>query len=342
MRKDLIYTYNKDWTFNQWNTWRFQNGIGASEAGSVAGVDRFLPTQKLFYQKIGIIKEKKLISYQAFTGRLQEELVAMQFEHFEKDFLQMMDNFEREIKVAKVERVNAFIQNPDFMHLFASLDRKILNVLKYAGRGNAPLECKTMDWFVGNQYENGFPIAYIFQVMQQIGIVGSDYGCLAVQTNNRDFDVFEFEFEKDMFEGYLELSEDFWNRVLKGRELALQKFKAEINYDVKLSEEIMHEIMMIEPSSQGTLSYQDFLKDKYRNSVKGSVRKATEEEIELAISLVDKKENFVAVQEEFLTIENELKNRMGNIEELSLGKHGKITWKQDVKGSRRFLPRIIK
>lgn len=340
MRKDLIYTYNKDWKFDQWNTWRFQNGIGASEAGAVAGVDRFLPTQKLFYQKIGIVREKKLVSYQAFTGRLQEDLVALQFEHFEKDFIQMMENFENDVKVAKVERVNAFIQNPDFMHLFASLDRKILNVLKYEGKGNAPLECKTMDWFVGNQYENGFPISYIFQVNQQIGIVGSDYGCLAVQTNNRDFDVYEFEFQQELFDGYLELSQDFWNKVLKGRELALKKFEADIEYNVRLSEEIMHEIQMLEPAVQGSLSYQDFLKDKYRNATKGSSRKATPQEVEQVREMMQLKKEKETIEEKFLLQENSIKNAMGGVEELIVDKLGRITWKNDTRGHRRFNTRI--
>lgn len=340
MRKDLIYTYNKDWKFDQWNTWRFQNGIGASEAGAVAGVDRFLPTQKLFYQKIGIVREKKLVSYQAFTGRLQEDLVALQFEHFEKDFIQMMENFENDVKVAKVERVNAFIQNPDFLHLFASLDRKILNVLKYEGKGNAPLECKTMDWFVGNQYENGFPISYIFQVNQQIGIVGSDYGCLAVQTNNRDFDVYEFEFQQELFDGYLELSKDFWNKVLKGRELALKKFEADIEYNVRLSEEIMHEIQMLEPAVQGSLSYQDFLKDKYRNATKGSSRKATPQEVEQVREMMIYKQEMQDVQEKFLLQENSIKNAMGGIEELIVDNLGRITWKNDTRGHRRFNAKI--
>lgn len=340
MRKDLIYTFNKDWSMADWSSWRFKNGIGASEAGAVAGVDKFLPSQKLFYQKIGIIKEKKLISYQAFTGRLQEDLVAIQFEHFEKDFIGMMENYENGIKTAKVERVNAFIQNPEYMHLFASLDRKILNVLKYEGKGNAPLECKTMDWFVGNQYENGFPISYVFQINQQIGIVGSDYGCLAVQTNNREFDVFEFEFQRELFDSYLDLSRDYWQRILKGRELALQKFNADLEMNVSLSEEIMHAIQMLEPDPQGTLSYQDFLKEKYRNATKGSTRKATPQEVEQIREMILFKKEMKEVEEKMLLRENSIKNAMGGIEELVVPDLGYITWKEDTRGHRRFNTRI--
>lgn len=338
-KSNLIYTSTERMTEEDWLRFRKQ-GIGASEVGYILGLSPYKSKLELFYEKISpniVINEDTIPT---FMGKEMEEMIAFWWQFWEegKDQMAMQRNKKAGNKIRSMQRVNAYIQNPKYPHLFVSLDRRIN---KHAGRGNGCLEIKTIGGFEADKWTGGIPPYHVAQVNAQMLVTGWKYGELAILRDGRYLDVYPFKPHPGITREIIKQTTDFWKRVEKGRILITQKFEYERTFNMRKVQELEAELIRLEPDPDGSEALANFLKEKYMNPEPISERQGTLQEYELAKEHFNLKAKQKALNENILLAENSLKNSMKNIECITFGDGGRVNWKKDASGSRRFSNKII-
>lgn len=338
-KNKLIYTSTEGMTPEEWLGFRKQ-GIGASEVGYIMGLSPYKSKLELFYEKITpnvIISED---SIPAFMGKFMEEHIATMWQYWQEggDQLDMQKNFREKRKIRSMQRVNAYIQNPKYPWLFVSLDRRIN---KYDDRGNGCLEIKTIGGFEADKWEGGIPPYHVVQVNTQMLVTGWKFGELAIFKDGRYLDVYPFEPHRGIRKEIVKQTFDFYERVKRGRTLITQKYVYEKNFNTAKVREVEAELMRLEPDPDGSEALANFLKEKYLNPDPVSERPGTLEEYEIAKKHLQLKAQQRELNNGILLAENTLKNNMKNTECITFGTGGRLYWKQDSGGSRRFMNKIV-
>jgi len=117
-----IIQINKDKAYDEWLQFR-SRGLGASEIGTLMGVNSWKSPAELYYQKIGLIPQKVDPNIPMFMGTILEKTVAEIFEYWDGDDESMLRNHEAGTKVRNLYEPVGYVVNPDYPHLFFSPDR---------------------------------------------------------------------------------------------------------------------------------------------------------------------------------------------------------------------------
>jgi hypothetical protein len=287
-----IPVHSKEWyDFRTVGARGYEGGIGASESAKVTGLDKqYRPTvHEMFWQKIGLMPVTEVSNIATEYGKVMEPFLRdiWQFwtgndEAAQVQALQLYQKWKvGSTKPIRTYGVNsAYLVNEKYPWLFASLDAKIL-----AGNPrtdgvvidvDAPLECKTIGFWAASQWEQRIPPKYANQVYQQMIVTGSKYGEL-IAMEQSSIRLYEFH-ENLNFQQYLiQKTYEFWQKVLKGRELCAQMHE----HDEKGREQIMGEIQALEPEPDESEAYREFeterMKLKYEYALGGvtDYRRAT-------------------------------------------------------------------
>lgn len=337
-KSKLIYTYTENMSHEDWLRFR-KRGIGASEVGYVLGLSPYKSKLELFYEKISpqiFINED---SIPAFMGKFMEEHIATMWQYWKDggDQMEMQRNFKTNNKIRTMRKVNAYIQNPSFPHLFVSLDRRFRHVTL----GSSCLEIKTIGGFEANKWEGGIPAYQVAQIHTQMLVTGWRYGELAAFKDGRYLDVYPFKPHAGMRREIIKQTSDIWKRIERGRILMTQLYEHEKSFNMRKVKKVQAELMQIEPDPDASESLANFLKDKYLNPEPISERLGTLEEFEVAKQHLILKDQQKGLNDGILLAENTLKNNMKNIERITFGDGGSVYWKQDAAGSRRFMNKIV-
>ena len=339
---NLIYTSTAEMTPEQWLGFR-KCGLGASEVGAVMGLSQYKSNVELFYDKIGQGLGFNVENIAMFIGTELEQFIANLWQFWDGTEAGMIENFRAQNKVRKMQRVNAYIQNPKFPWLFVSLDRKINKHIDEDGkeRGNGALEIKTISGYEADKWEAGIPPSHVVQVQTQLMVTGWKYGELAVLKDGRFFDVFPFDKHAGVCREIAKQTKSFWLRVESARKCLTQKFEAERNFNTKKVKEIEAELMRLEPEPDASDGLATFLKEKYRNAEPQSERMGTLEELEIARKHAQISTKIKKLGSDKQLVENSLKSKMRDIERITFGESGSVIWKNDANGVRRFQNKII-
>lgn len=332
MDKGLIYVSTVGMSYDDWLSYRY-TGIGASEVATVMGLDQYKSPAELFNEKIGNEVRPTIQNMAMFNGRHMEAFVADYWTYWDGDEASLMRNKDAGTRVRKMRKINAYVRNPKYPQLFVSLDR-VIN--KHGNKDEGALEIKTIGGWSVNQWEGGIKPAHIVQVQTQCGVCGFKYGELATMVDGRKFEVYPFDFMPDVFESVLDLSSDFWKRVVKGRALIGQKYEAIAAFDIRASQDIQLELNSLEPAPEAGEAYRDFLAAKYRDELPGLSIDGTDDMLLIAQEHKTIGEKIDLMSERRSLCENKLKNFMEQAVELNFRAAGKVTWKQNVKGVRVF------
>lgn len=335
MKKSLILTPTGDMTREQWLGFRVR-GIGASEVAAVMGLNQYKSTIELFYDKLGQVVYN-FENMAMFCGKELETFIAKMWEYWEGSEESMIENFRAGRKVRRCQRVNAYIQNPEFPWLFVSLDRKIN---RGARQEEGSLEIKTIAQYEADKWEGGLPPAYVVQVQTQILVCGFTFGEMAVFNDNRSLDVLPFEFNRQICDGIIDTTKKFWDKVEKARRWLTVQYEAKRTFNFKMVQECEKEIQALEPPPDNTQAYADFLKKKYAIADPGE-RTGTEAQRVLGLQHRGLAPLIAALEREKLGYENALKNSMKDgCDKLTFGDKGFISWRNDVNNVRRFLNKL--
>lgn len=335
MNRDLIITSTKEMNYDQWLQFR-KRGIGASEVGAVLGFSEYDSPMSVFYEKTALTIKKKPENFAMFMGKYSEDFISDLWEYWEGDDQTLIANFNAGRKVRRCQKVNGYIQNPKWNWLFVSLDRKInKNVFRGVQYDEGNLELKNMSSYEVQKWEAGIPSTHLIQVQTQMGVCGFDYGELAILENGRNLTVHHFEFNKEIFEGIVDQTHDFWQKVEKGRAIRTRIFEAEKGFNQRLVEDLKAQLDELEPNVDGSDAVNDFLTEKYKKGVQG-IRTGTPEELALSIKHSEAKKTIKELEKKSQLYENQLKNSMKTIECLDFGGDGKVFWSMSKTGSRIF------
>lgn len=331
MNSNLIYTSTNGMSYDDWLSFR-KCGLGASEVGAVMGLSQYKSSLELFHDKASSKINYTPENMAMFMGHEMEDLISKMWSFWDKDEEGMIRNYRAGTPVRKMQKVNAYVQNPKYPWLFVSLDRKIN---KYKGKEEGALELKTISSFEAKKWIAEIPPQYLIQVITQMLVCEFEYGEIAILQDGRKLDVLPLEFNQNIAQQIIEETHDFWIRVQEGRKLYTQKFEAERNFNQRLAEEIEARIFEIEPEADNSLGFESYMKESYKIS-EDIGREGTVLELDNARKHKEAKESIKKWEEVARTSQNYLMNQMRELECLDFGKDGKVYWKTDKRGVRTF------
>ena len=320
-----IIQIDKDKAYDEWIAFR-SRGLGASEIGTLMGVNSWKSPAELYYQKIGLIPQKVEPNIPMFMGTILEKTVAEIFEYWDGDDQSMLNNYEAGTKVRTLYEPVGYVVNPEYPHLFFSPDRlqiKSSNLRIRNGRINldnveAIVEIKTISGWSSKQWTGGVPPSYYLQLQTYLMGLGIDMGWLVALEDGRNLKVHQFERDQEMIDMIARVTAEFWARVEAGR-LALETDEDYEQYA---------------PPPDGTEAYAEFLNEKYKNPEEVSI--ASNPEIDERIrQYKQKNEEISQLEEQKREASNFIKDFMGNNMILT-SDEGKVTWRPNAKGTRIF------
>lgn len=335
MDKKLTLIPTRWMTLEEWLAYRL-TGIGASEIGTLLGLDDYKSSLELYYEKIGDINKPRIENMAMFIGKEQEDFIAKLWRYWDGSEESVVNNWRAGTPVRKCHRVLAYVRNPDFPWLFVSLDR-VIN--KTVSRGEGSLELKTIGGFELNKWEFDIPPKYVAQVNTQMLVPRFEFGELALFEDGRHLQVFPFEPSVNICNQILTVSEDFWKRVTKAKEFVAHKYIGIAEYNQRLVDDCNAEIDKLAPEPDGSLAYAEFMKEKYLTP-KFNERDGSEEELNWARSALSTKAEIDGLIRDARLYENRLKDAMKDHEILDFGPAGRVYWMESKSGGRRFSNKI--
>lgn len=336
MKSKLLLIPTGGMSREEWLSYR-HTGVGASEVGSILGLDQYTSSLELFYYKIGDVPRFDTQNMAAFMGLQQEDLNANLWQYWEGDQDSMIRNFMAGKIVRRCQRVRAYVRNPDYPWLYVSLDRKIN---KTATRGEGALELKNIGGWEADKWEAGLPPKYVTQMATQIFVCEFEFGEMSLLEDARKMDVLPFEPMPTITEHIVTKTKTFWDSVQAGRKLVNEKYLAMTQFNQRRVDECNAEIDKLAPEPDGTLVYADYLKQKF-DKPHTAERRGTPQEFEAAKSQRDAVDRIKEITEVKLLQENTLKKAMGDsVQCLDFGQDGKVLWSVSAGGSRIFRNKI--
>ena len=312
----------------EWIMYR-HSGVGGSEVGTILGLNPYKASIELFYDKLK--KPFEIETNEAmFMGNILENVVADLWQYWDGTPKGMIANHAQEKVIRKCRRVNAYLRDPDFDFMFASLDR-VIN--KGTNEEAEILEVKTIAGFSAKQWDSGIPPSYVTQLQTYLMITGLKRGEIAILKDGRYLEVIPFEANETIQNTIKMQVSDFWARVLLARSI-VAKFGFEYLPNVD-HPELMQALSQHEPPPDNSESYRDFLQGRYL--VKPIARTGRAEDYRRAITILANNETISAIEAENTLLSNQLKVYIGEAEELDFGSGGRITWRANKKGVRSFL-----
>jgi putative phage-type endonuclease len=322
-----IVKINKEQDYEGWLNYR-DSGIGASEVGTILGLNPWKSSIELFYQKLGQIPQKMSENMAMFMGNRLESFVADMWQYWDGDEASVIKNFNEGNKVKNCQEVTGYIVNDDYPHLFFSPDRIITKEgAKLVRRGKlyleeaeGVLEIKTISGFASKQWEGGIPPSYIVQLTTYLIGLNLNYGEIAFLEDGRNLRVFPIEKQEFLVEKIIKETTEFWERVT-------------------MAKSDMENAHLYAPEPDGTESYQKFLNQKYSQSQDKTMRGNAELMIQ-AKSHKSLGEQIKELEEKQRYYASSLKLAMQDFEMIDFGESGKVTWKTDSRGIRTLKNQI--
>ena len=315
-----IININKDEDYEGWLNYR-SSGIGASEVGTILGLNPWKSSIELFYQKLGLIPNKTEENMAMFMGNRLESFVGDMWTYYEGSQESIIKNYNEKNRKRFVQEIPGYIVNDKYPHLFLSPDRIIIEEGKPAFDGElipenmlGVLEIKTISGFASKQWVSGVPPSYIAQLTTYLIGLEIDKGELAFLEDGRNIKVYEIEKMDFMVEKILSAVSEFWDRVTAARN-------------------DMEHADLYAPEPDGTESYQKFLNQKYSQSEAKSM-KGSDELYNLGLRMKALNEQIKDLEGEVRLASAFIKAEMKESETLEFGERGKITWKTDSRGVR--------
>ncbi len=330
-----IVKINKNTDYQRWLDFR-QNGIGASEVASILSLNQWKCAHEVYYQKLGVIPQMQEENIAMFMGNELEDLAASHYEYWGGSPESMIQNKRSATKLRTLYSPIGYVIHPDYPHLFFSPDRLELvnkeNGKKVVVRSGVldteqvsrVIEIKTISGFAQKVYEDGFNPAYGIQLMTYLMGLEIGEGSIFTMADGRNYTEQIINYDEEVVDQIKRATTEFWERVIAGRE-ALAKGG---DYD------------QFAPPPDGTKAYEAFLRNRFRDPEDVTIQNPPEEMWLAAVAMKEAQEREKEVGSEVTLQKNIIMNFMGNMSQLDFGIQGKITWRPDGKGGRRFVNMI--
>lgn len=292
-----------------WLTFR-NRGIGGSEVATILGLDPYNNPARLYHQKIGLLSFPDFDNEPMFWGRKLEEVIANVYQYWWDG--KYFDNFQQGKKIRSCRKINGYGVNPDYPHLFASLDRYLpkgtMSIDGEVLNKGGILEVKTISEYESSKWQHGIPEKYVLQVHLYMMVFGFDYSEIVYLMGGNKLRVVPIHFDQEIADSILYNSYKFWyDRVVPAQELVKQYHQHVQAGEKAAAEKVMWEIDHLEPNPSGGKSYRELMNQKYDNYT-FDYHPADDKAKELAKKHKVLKEIVKALGDEVLAVENELVN----------------------------------
>lgn len=309
-------------------------GIGCSEIGTVLGINKYEDRITYWHRKVGTIPQKQIDNIAMFAGRAFEDTVVREFWRYWNPEIptveEMMKNGVSKTPVRKAQNVNAFVINPKYPWLFASLDRKIN---KQYGKPEGVLEIKTAQSYAVKQWIADINPSYVTQVLGNFICTDLTWGEIFMVQDGRFPNCFEIEQNKETQDMIIQLTHDFWESVLIARDI--------MSDDSIPLEERLQMISEYEPEPSGPETYNEHLKEQYRGEIQVEKVVSNEKINKYLSEYVDINKKI----KELTLVKTEMQNNVmaymqnNNANELEYNGELLCSWRMQKGGTPKFLPK---
>lgn len=197
MRKVVKYKNREEWLAGR------GKGIGASEAGTVLGLNPFCTPYELWRYKKGIDPP-------------QTENFAMKAGHYLEDAVSMFFRDESGAHIIKASTDDFTIYDSERPWLRVSPDRTFWRPwAKHNEAEKSILECKTTQLTID---PDNLPKHWFCQIQMNMGVAEYKDGALAWLTMGRDFGYRDIEFDKEFYDWMTDQITEYWQRYIVGDE----------------------------------------------------------------------------------------------------------------------------
>jgi putative phage-type endonuclease len=305
----------------QWLNKR-QDGIGGSDISSILGLNSRFSALELFYQKIGFSKSSQDENEAMFWGsRVEDPILAVgQFYDFETG--QYIDNYNCHDKLRKITKLRYMVNNPKYPWLIANLDGAV-NFTPRNFKMDGPAESKAISRKSAEMWADGIPPYHIVQITTYCIVcepmMVSNKACLFYLEDGSKFRGYHIPVIESIKDQILARSEEFWNKVLKGREIMAM---------VKDDDTRLKFLADLEPKPDASTSYYDFLSDLFKRKQNFLKIEGNEADWSNAIQYKRLSENINALEESRQDHKNKIMKSLHNASANIIDFHekGKITW----------------
>jgi len=176
-----------------------RQGIGASEVGTILGLNQFDSAYALWLRKTGQIPDQDE-SLAMWLGHEMEPIIARRYEM--ETGRRLLDPGDYTIST-----------HPDYPWLRATLDREAT----FEDGRTGPVEIKAVGVFTGDEWADGnAPLVYQAQLQIQMACTDAEVGEIAAVIGNREFNVVRFERNDDFLDAVIPLLHRFYECIVSG------------------------------------------------------------------------------------------------------------------------------
>lgn len=197
MRKVVKYKNREEWLLGR------SNGIGASEAGTVLGLNPFCTPYQLWRRKKGM-------------DAPEPENFAMRAGHYLEDAVSLFFRDESGAHIIKASTDDFTIYDSDRPWLRVSPDRTFWRPwAKHNEAEKSILECKTTQLTID---PDNLPKHWFCQIQMNMGVAEYSDGALAWLTMGRDFGYRDIKFDEEFYRWMADQITEYWQRYIVGNE----------------------------------------------------------------------------------------------------------------------------
>jgi putative phage-type endonuclease len=256
-RHGLEFISTKGMSREEWLLKR-EDGIGGSDCSSILGLNPRFSAVELFYQKIGMTKNSTDENPAMFWGTRGEANVLNVGQYYDVDSGSYIDNFNSCRKVRRITKLGYMVKNPEFPWLIGNLDGAV-NFTPRNFKMDGPAEAKTISRQTAEQWENGLPPYHLIQIHVYAIICApmmrTNEAHIFYLEDGHEFRGFRIPVSEIIKEKILIKSEDFWKRVVKGREIMAT---------IKDDDTRLKFLSQIEPDPDNSEAYYEFLSELFK------------------------------------------------------------------------------
>jgi putative phage-type endonuclease len=182
-------------TRDEWLELR-RSGITGTRISGIMGVSPWETPRSVYLDLLGLKPEKEQTE-PMYWGTVLEDTIA-------KEFAQRTGY--------KVRRVNYMLRHKTFDFLLGNIDRLIIN-----GKRKGVLECKNVGAYKADEWKDGAPLHYVYQIQFYMALTGLEFGYLTALIGGQKFVYHLIERDDELIEQMIEAATEFWYETLEPR-----------------------------------------------------------------------------------------------------------------------------
>lgn len=172
----------------QWLRARKQ-GLGASDSAAVMGLSKYGTALSVYLDKLSDRVDTTMSDRQDWGHRLEEPIAG----------------WVQDLKGLDVQPSPGLIRSEEYPWLLATPDRLVVEPDSVV-----PLEIKTSDAFMKDDWQAGIPFSYQIQLQQQVLIMGAAYGYMVVLHGGNTPAFYRVAADTEFHELLIRVTKDFW------------------------------------------------------------------------------------------------------------------------------------